>query len=147
MFLSGTSNTIMCYAFSTTLKKARLWWFTELLKHSSSYFCQLKNQFLAHFSTSKVHKKTNTSLINIKQGKDEPHKNYLARFNCITLEIKDLPLAFAMYSILIDLKSSDFSKSLAKRPTKTMTKLLAWSTKFINMERGRGYKMATWSTI
>ena len=59
---------------------------------------------------SKAHKKTDASLINIKQEKDKPLKNYLVRFNRAVLKIKDLPLTVTMHSILIDLKSSDFSK-------------------------------------
>ena len=39
-----------------------------------------------------------------------------------------------MHLILVGLKFGDFSKSLAKRPPKTMTELLAQSAKFINME-------------
>ena len=50
------------------------------------------------------------------------------------MEIKDLPPAVAMHLILIGLKSSDFSKSLAKTPVETMIELLARSGKFINME-------------
>ena len=74
------------------------------------------------------------TLINIKQGKDKPLKNYLARFNRVALEIKDLPLMVAMHFMLISLKSSDFSKFLAMRLVETMTELLTWSAKFINME-------------
>ena len=61
-------------------------------------------------------------------------KSYLARFNRTTLEIKELPQAITMHSILVSLKSRDFSKSLAKRPPQTMIELLARSAKFINME-------------
>lgn len=45
-----------------------------------------------------------------------------------------LPPAITMHSILDGLKLNDFSKSLAKKLVKTMTKLLAQLTKFINME-------------
>ena len=58
----------------------------------------------------------------------------MARFNQETLEIKDLLLVLAIYSILVGLKSGNFSKSLAKKLVKIMTKLLAQSIKFINME-------------
>ena len=89
---------------------------------------------MAHFATSKAHEKTSAFLINIKQGRDEPLKSYLARFNRTVLKIKDLLQVVAMHSIFVDLKSKDFSKSLAKRPAQTMTKLLARLAKFINME-------------
>ena len=105
-----------------------------LQKHSISHFRQLVDQFLAHFATSKAYKKTSASLINIRQGRDEPLKSYLARFNQIALEIKELPQAVAMHSILVDLKSNNFSKSLGKRPPLMMTELLTRSVKFINME-------------
>ena len=124
----------MYCAFSTTLKKEGLRWFISLPKNSISHFWQLADQFLAHFATSKAYKKTSASLINIKQGRDESLKNYLARFNRVALEMKDLPQAVAMHLILVDLKSRDFSKSLAKRPAQTMTELLTRSAKFINME-------------
>ena len=39
-----------------------------------------------------------------------------------------------MHSILVGLKSGDFSNSLAKGPAQTMTELLAQSAKFINTE-------------
>ena len=105
MLLFGTPDAITCHAFSTTLKKASLQWFVGLLKHFISHFHQLADQFLAHFATFRTHKKTSASLINTKQGKDEPFKSYLVRFNRIMLEIKDLPPIVAMYSILVRLKS------------------------------------------
>ena len=61
-------------------------------------------------------------------------KMLFGQINQVTLEIKDSLPTITMHSILVRLKSSDFSKSLAKKLAKTMIKLLAWSTKFINME-------------
>ena len=85
------------------------------------------------------------SLINIKQGKDQSLKNYLARFNQATLEIKNMSPAVAMHLILIDLKSSDFSKSFTKKPAKMIIELLTPSTKFINIEEVESMKwQANW---
>ena len=114
MLLSSILNMIMCRAFSLILKKADRRWFIGLPKNFISQFWQLADQFLAHFATSKAYKKTSTSLINIRWGLGESLKSYMARFNQATLEIKDLPQAIAMHSILVNLKSRDFSKSLAK---------------------------------
>ena len=93
--------------------------------HLISHFKKLANQFLAHFTMSRAHKKTKASLINIKQGKDEPLISYLAIFNQVTLEIKDLTPTIVMHVILVRLRSNDFFKSLTKKPIKTMIKLLA----------------------
>ena len=105
-----------------------------MLKHSISYFRQLADQFLAHFATSRTHKKTSTFLINIKWGKDESLKSYITKFIQVDLEIKYLSLVVAMHFILVRLRSKDFFKSLAKKLTKIMIKLLAKLAKFINME-------------
>ena len=93
---------------------------------------------MAHFATSEAYKKTNASLINIKQGKDETLKSYLERFNKAALEIKDLPPVVAIHSILVGLKFDDFSKSLAKKPIETLTERLNQLAKFINMEDVKG---------
>ena len=111
-----------------------------LPKHFISCFCQLADQFLAHCATLKAYKKTSASLINIRQGRDEPLKIYLTRFNRAMLEIKELPQAINMHSILVGLKSGDFSKSLAKQPPQIMAELLAQLTKFINMEEVKATK-------
>ena len=89
---------------------------------------------------SKAHKKTSASLIYIRQGRDEPQKSYLATFNQVALEIKDLPPPVDMPLILIGLKLGDFSKFLSKKPTKIMTELLAQLTKFIKMEEVKSAK-------
>ena len=78
-----------------------------------------------HFTTSRAYKKTNVSLINIKQGKNEPLKSYLARFNQGALKIKDLPPTIVMHSILVELRPGNFFKSFVKKPVKTMIELLA----------------------
>ena len=58
----------------------------------------------------------------------------------MALEIKDLPPIVVVHSILINLQLGDFSKSLAKKLAKTMTKLLVQSAKFINMEEVEAIK-------
>ena len=105
-----------------------------LAKNPISQFSQLVDQILAHITTSKAYRKTNASLINIRQAKDKSLKSYLIRFNQATLEFEDLSSTVVMHSILASLESGDFSKSLAKRLVETMTKLLARSANFINIE-------------
>ena len=61
------------------------------------------------------------------------------------MEIKDIPSTMAMHSILVGLKPEDFSKSLDKKPIKTMTKLLVQSNKFINIKEVKATKrQANW---
>ena len=62
-----------------------------------------------------------------------------------SLQIKDLPLVMAMHSILVKLKSSNFSMPLAEKLAKTMTGFLALSANFINMREVKVVKrQANW---
>ena len=124
MLLSNTPDAKMCHAFSTTLKKESIQLFKGLLKHSIFYFHQLVDQFLVHFPTCRSHKKISPLLINIKQGKGKPFKNYPAWYNHVALEIKELPLVVVMHSILVELRLYNLSKSLAKRIIETVIELL-----------------------
>ena len=69
MLLSRAPNPIMCQAFSTTLKKANLRWFTTLPTQLISNFKQLDDAFCIHFSMSQAPKKTYIALVNFQQGK------------------------------------------------------------------------------
>ena len=90
ILLLGVPDVIMCRAFSTTLKKMGLRWFMGYLRVPFHDFNSWSIYFW-HFTTSKAYKKTSASLINVNQGKDKSLKSYLARFNYVALEIKDLP--------------------------------------------------------
>ena len=61
-------------------------------------------------------------------------KEYLARFNTLALEIKDLNEGIAVHQITAGLRTGHFSLSLAKKPTTSLVGLLAWWERYINVE-------------
>lgn len=67
MLLSRGTDSIMCYAFPSSLKMSTLLWFSTLEPKSIHDFPKLATLFLTHFSTSRAFHKTSASLINLKQ--------------------------------------------------------------------------------
>ena len=111
MLLLGAPSPIICQAFSTTLKKSSLQWFTKLPSQSISNFKQLVDAFCTYFATSKAPKKTLTALVNFQQDKRETLKEYLACFNALALEIKDLNEGITIHQIIVGLRAGHFSLS------------------------------------
>ena len=134
MLLLGAPNPIMCKVFSTTLKKVGLCWFTILSAQSISNFKQLADTFCMHFATSQTPKKMLATLVNFQQGKQETLKEYLARFNSLALEIKDLNEGIVIHQIIAGLRAGHFSLSLAKKLTTSLADLLICLKKYINVE-------------
>ena len=62
-------------------------------------------------------------------------KEYLARFNLLTLEIQDLDERIIMHQITVGLWVGHFLLSLAKKPVISLTNLLPRSKKHINVKK------------
>ena len=62
-------------------------------------------------------------------------KGYLAHFNTLTLEIRDLNEGIVVHQIIVGLWTGNFSLSLAKKPTTSLADLLIRLEKYINTEK------------
>ncbi|KAL2512234.1 Retrotransposon gag protein [Abeliophyllum distichum] len=76
-----------------------------------------------HLSSKRV-KKTAISLMYLAQGKDEPLKDFIARFNRSTLGIKDLQMSAVVTAMMSGTRSRLFKMSLSKNLQDTMHELL-----------------------
>ncbi|RRT69525.1 hypothetical protein B296_00008973 [Ensete ventricosum] len=88
MTLYGTSDSIICWAFPTTLRGIARGWYNRLPPSSIHSFDQLVREFEGNFLSSIRPKPTVASLLGMKQKKEEHLSQYLARF---TDEIKNAP--------------------------------------------------------
>ncbi|KAL2487346.1 Uncharacterized protein Adt_32102 [Abeliophyllum distichum] len=86
-----------------------------------------------HLSSKRV-KKTAISLVQLAQDKDEPLKDFIARFNRVTLEIKDLQMSAVVTAMMSGTQSRLFKMSLSKNPSDTMHKLLRRGEKYVDAE-------------
>ena len=77
----NVSGAIKCRLFPTTLRKGAMSWYKNLAPESITSWRNLKAQFARHFTASRRHPKSEATLEGIVQGKDEPLRAYIERFN------------------------------------------------------------------
>ncbi|KAK3012487.1 hypothetical protein RJ639_007938 [Escallonia herrerae] len=135
MLLLQVSDTVMCRAFPTTLRKVAHAWFKSLQPRSIHSFSQLSDLFQKHFVSSRSRRKNSTSLLNIVQEKNESLACFLGQFNPATLEIDNLD-KFVKYTAFLRglLSTSKFAFSVNKSPPGNMKALLDKANKYIQAE-------------
>ncbi|KAL2519560.1 Uncharacterized protein Adt_15807 [Abeliophyllum distichum] len=70
----------------------------------------------------------------LAQSKDEPLKDFIARFNRATLGIKDLQMYTVVTDMISGTRSRLFKMSLSKNPPDTMHELLRRGEKYVDAE-------------
>ena len=88
---------------------------------------------MAHFSISWRMPRTSNSLVSIKQNEGETLRNFMVRFNAITLEVKDLNEDMAILAMKRGLRGSRFTYSLDKNHPWTYAELLECVYKHIHV--------------
>ena len=102
------------------------------LAQSIGIFKYLVDALCMHFVINRPFKKTSVALVNFQQGKWETLKEYLAHFNTLELEIKDLNEGISIHQIIARLRARHFSLSLGKKLVTSLANLLARLQKYKN---------------
>ncbi|KAF7833579.1 uncharacterized protein G2W53_015912 [Senna tora] len=134
MLYAGAPDEVMCRAFPSTLDGDAQLWFSDLPSGSISSFKQLSRRFTSYLATSRTIKRTAHCLKNVVQREDEPLKDFLIRFTKVARQIQGLKMEVAISYLTDNLRSKLFCCSITKKPPKTMSELLARSTKYIAFE-------------
>ncbi|XP_043694158.1 uncharacterized protein LOC122644848 [Telopea speciosissima] len=129
----GASDAIMCRAFPSTLKGAARQSFSRLKPRSLTNFVGLGRAFLAHFVSSRVHKKIVANLLSIKQHPDESIRNFLTRFNKEALEVQNLDQIMKFQALRSSIKDVELKKSLIMDEPINMYELFSRCKKHINL--------------
>ncbi|XP_043720936.1 uncharacterized protein LOC122668436 [Telopea speciosissima] len=123
----------MCRAFPSTLKEAARQWFSRLPPRSLSNFTDVGRAFLAHFVSSRVHKKTATNLLAIKQQPEESIRSFLTRFNKEALQVQNLDPMVKFQALRSGVKDIELKKSLIMDEPGDMYELFSRCEKYINL--------------
>ncbi|GAU39756.1 hypothetical protein TSUD_219990 [Trifolium subterraneum] len=81
-------GSIKCKLFPLSLARGASTWWRNLPPGSIDSWEELCRMFTAHFTTSRRHPKTVASLKAIIQGPEESLRNYIERFNKISVEVE-----------------------------------------------------------
>ncbi|KAL2474928.1 Uncharacterized protein Adt_35664 [Abeliophyllum distichum] len=132
--LHGWPDAIVCRAFLMTLRKDARELFDTLPPRSISSFADFANKFAICFSSSAQKKKTAIGLMQVTQDKVESLREYMSRFNCTTLGIKNLQMPSVITALLSRLRNHGFRATLSKKLPEFMTKLLRREGEYIDQE-------------
>ncbi|KAL0386318.1 UNVERIFIED_CONTAM: hypothetical protein Sradi_3026100 [Sesamum radiatum] len=131
---------IKCRVFVITFAGAAQQWFNQLPLGFIRSFQEFSSLFLHQFASSRKVRKTELSLFAIRQGEDEPLKEYLQRFNTAALEVPAATQEVKTNAFSQWLLDGDILKSLAKKPVSKFDALLAQAAKYINIEEAQATK-------
>ncbi|XP_057972761.1 uncharacterized protein LOC131160903 [Malania oleifera] len=124
----------MCRAFATTLKGTARDWYRTLRPGSIGSFSDMEQLFTGHFLSSRRIAKTTDHLMSMAQGEQETLKDFMHRFNTVTLEIRNLDMGVALAALTTALQPGSFLYSLGKKSPVDMGELMVRVQKYINLE-------------
>jgi len=143
MTLYMIDQTVWCKVFPTSLREGPLGWFTGLPANSVTNFKVLETKFTIQYATSRPHRTSSMSLLNVKQEKGESLRTFMGRFSKVCMGIRKLNPEIAMHHLISAILPGRFTESLIKRPPHDMDELRTRATKFMQIEEHIDYHRKT----
>ena len=135
MFMHTGDDVAMCVAFPSSLGPVALTWFHKLESGSIRSWTQLKEEFVARFLTSRVAPKTFEHLTAMKQGQDEPLREYAKKFWETYNEIDHCSPEFAIATFKTGLPvRGKLRESLTFEPVTTIAQMMERIEKHVRCE-------------
>ena len=128
-------GTVKCKLFVTTLRRGAVTWFKNLRRNSIDSWSDLCDEFTTHFTASRMQPKTLASLEAIVQGKSEPLRDYIERFNKEAVQVRGANKTMKRYLIAKGLYEGTYVKKAVRldRP-RTLNEFLAITKIYIRYE-------------
>ena len=123
MHLQGFLDEIMCRAFPTTLKGSTRVWFSKIPPNFVSSFEKLSKLFVNNFIGGQRHKHSLSSLLTIKQGKNESVRSFITHFNREALSMDEVDDKLLLATFHNGVNSDLFIHKLYEKEPQSMAEL------------------------
>ena len=143
MTLYTIDQTVWCKVFPTSLKEGPLGWFSDLPPNSIANFDALELKFTTQYATSRPHRTSSMSLLNVKLERGESLRAFMDKFSKVCMGIRNLNPDIAMHHLISAILPGRFTESLIKRPPHNMDELRTRATKFMQIEEHIDYHRKT----
>ncbi|XP_021714864.1 uncharacterized protein LOC110682828 [Chenopodium quinoa] len=135
MVLYTMTNSVWCKAFPPTLEGLAAEWYGAIPKGSVYSYNQLKRMFMEHLITLVDRTKMTTELMSMVQGKDEPLREFITRFNKEATTIPNMSQELALLAMQSGLlPGSPFRAYKGRKSLKTLVKALGKAHEFIKAD-------------
>ncbi|XP_021733170.1 uncharacterized protein LOC110699991 [Chenopodium quinoa] len=135
MVLYTMTDSVWCKAFPPTLEGLAAEWYGAIPKCSVYSFSQLKRMFMEHFITLVDRTKMTTELMSLVQGKDEPLREFITRFNKEATTIPNMSQEVALLAMQSGLlPGSPFRAYMGRKSLKTLAEALGKAHEFIKAD-------------
>ncbi|XP_021764717.1 uncharacterized protein LOC110729294 [Chenopodium quinoa] len=135
MVLYTMTDSVWCKAFPPTLEGLTSEWYGAIPKCFVYSYNQLKRMFMEHFITLVDRTKMTTELMSLVQGKDEPLREFITRFNKEATTIPNMSQEVALLAMQSGLlPGSPFRAYMGRKSLKTLVEALGKAHEFIKAD-------------
>ncbi|XP_014521982.1 uncharacterized protein LOC106778524 [Vigna radiata var. radiata] len=131
---------VWCRVFSLSLKGEALDWFHSLLPRSIDGFATLRQLFSQQYVSNRTPGVTYNALVRLRQGRDEPLKTFMDRFNRTARQVRNADQRMIVSALTTALQPGPFVDYLYAEEPQTMDELHNRLASFIRIEEGRSHQ-------
>jgi len=138
----GAADSLKCKLLARTLTDATLRLYMNLPPFSIQSYQDMMRKLIQQFSASRHRKLLATNLFNVRQGYNESLREYLARFNNITIKVINPNQEVFVGAFHNGLRVGQLNESLAQKPADSMDEIIAKADCYIKGEESNAEKKA-----
>lgn len=120
MVVYSSDDLVWCRVFSLSLKEEALDWFHSLQPGTIDNFVVLRQLFTQQYASSKTPGVTYTTLVRMRQGRDESLELFMDRFNCTIRQIRNADQRLIVSALTTTLRLGPFCDYLHAEEPQSM---------------------------